>query len=163
MRAVAKPHPSRGKSVPQFPRARRPRRMLALGLASAALSNRYMPFLFWARKRQLVRHSCPADRHASRRNRRPTTEWGLFFSDAGGVDCRAQCRGKQDSVSPRPATKPSKDCDHPKGWEPNLMWNGPLPATSPAVPAPRLLSPCSGRAERCLQMSVNLPTSRANI
>lgn len=55
--------------------------------------------------------------------------------------------------SPRSAKKPSKDCDHPKGWEPNL-WNGPLPPTSPAVPAPRLLSPLFWQSGEILQMSV---------
>ena len=33
-------------------------------------------------------------------------------------------------------------------WTTSMMWNGPLPATSSAFPAPRLLSPCSCRAER---------------
>ena len=128
--------------------------MLALELASAALSNRYMPFLFWARKRQLVRHSCPADRHASRRNRRPTTEWGLFFSDAGGVDCRAQCRDKQDSVQSTPGEKTIQGLRSSEGM-------GTQPDVERPTPCNIASSPCSApvislfwQSGEILQMSV---------
>jgi hypothetical protein len=96
-------HTLEGQVCPAFPRARRPPRMLALGLASAALSKRYMPSLSWARKRQ----SCRVQRTIMRRGGTDDLQPSGGCSSAT-PDCRAQIGER-----PTPCNIASSPCSTP--------------------------------------------------